>query len=268
MSVHLYCMLPRGSGDSGSVPDGLSGIDGAPIRALLVNGVEAWISDVHPPRAMPTEGAKGQQLISGVKAHDAVVESALDIGATPVPARFGQRFNDDDACRVALEQRVEPVSRVLTALQGLIEMTLLVTPSTRRMLRDLEPAFAGGGGSEPDEFEHSPLGPGRTYLESLRAKGAAVSEMRGALSRLAERIAVAVAVFVRRSAEHEAVTRMPMLTLSHLIERGAADAYRATAAAVPTGQELRVLVIGPRAPYSFCALPNTAAGSHGMNLAD
>jgi hypothetical protein len=261
-------MLPRGSGTSGSVPNGLSGIEGAPIRALLVRGLEAWVSDVQPPRTLPTQGAKEQQLISGVKAHDAVVETALDMGATPVPARFGQRFDDDDACRVALEQRVEPVSRVLTALQGLIEMTLLVTPSTRRMLRDLEPVFVGAVESEPDEFEHAPLGPGRAYLEFLRAKGSAVGEMRGALSRLAERITSAVGVFVRSSAKHESVTRMPMVTLSHLIERGAADAYRATATAVPTGQELRVLVIGPRAPYSFCALPNTAHGSHGMNLAD
>src|SRR5262245_43601439 len=115
MAVHLYCMLPRGGRDSGSVPIGLSGIDGAPIRALVVNGVEAWVSDVDPPRAIPTEGAKGQKLINGVKAHDAVVEAALDTGATPVPARFGQRFDDDDACRVVLERRVEPVSRVLAA---------------------------------------------------------------------------------------------------------------------------------------------------------
>jgi hypothetical protein len=157
---------------------------------------------------------------------------------------------------------------VLTALQGFIEMTLLVTPSTRRMLSDLEPAFAGAGVPEPDAFEHAPLGPGRAYLEFLRSKGAAVSELRGALTRLAERITAAVDAFVRKSAQHASVTRMPMLTLSHLIERGAADAYRATATAVPTGRELRVIVIGPRAPYSFCALPNGANGSHGMNLAD
>jgi hypothetical protein len=260
-------MLPRGSGDGGSVPSGLSGIDGAPVRALLVNGLEVWVSDVPPPRPVPIPGVKKQQLISGVKAHDSVVETALDMGATPVPARFGQRFDDDDACRVALEQRVEPVSRVLGALQGFIEMTLLVTPSTRRMLRDLEPALTGGAEPEPDAFEHAPLGPGRAYLDLLRAKGGAMGEMRGAVARLAERISAAVGAFVRRSAEHQSVTRMPMLTLSHLIERGAADAYRTAAIAVPTGQELRVLVIGPRAPYSFCALPDGARGSHGMNLA-
>jgi hypothetical protein len=268
MSVHLYCMLPRGSGDEGSVPDGLSGIEGAPVRALLVDGLEAWVSDVHPGPADAMPGIKGQSLIGGVKAHDTVVETALTIGPTPVPARFGQRFDDDDACRDALERRAEPVSRVLTTLQGLIEMTLLVTPSTRRMLRDLQPVLAGADSTEPDAFEHAAHGPGRAYLESLRAKSAAGGEMRSAVMRLAERISSAVASLVRRSAEHESVTRLPLLTLSHLIERSAADAYRAAALGVPTGTELRVLVIGPRAPYSFCALHAGTAGSHGMNLAD
>ena len=268
MPVHLYCMLPRGSGDVGSVPRGLSGIDGAPVRALLVNSLEAWVSDVPPGRAVPSENVKAHHLIDGVKAHDSVVETALNMGTTPVPARFGQRFDDDDACRRTLEDRAEPVSRILAALQGFIEMTLLVTPSTRRMLRDLEPALTSDVIAEPDEFEHAPAGPGRVYLESLRAKGAAVSEMRAAVTRLAERISAAVASLVRRSAEHQSVTRLPMLTVSHLIERSAADAYRAAAVAVPTGGELRVLVIGPRAPYSFCALRKGGSGAHGMNLAD
>ena len=268
MTVHLYCMLPRGHEAAGSVPPGLRGIDDAPVRALLVNGVEAWVSDVHTASAS-TPITRGQPLIDGVKAHDAVVETALGAGTTPVPARFGQRFNDDMACRAALESRVGPVSNVLTALQGFIEMTLLVTPSTRRMLRDLEPALAEErSGVEPDAFEHSSIGPGRAYLETLREKGDAMSEMRSALSRLAERITTAVGSLVRRSAEHQSVTRMPMLTLSHLIERSATDAYRAAAAAVPTGAELRVLVIGPRAPYSFCALRAGTIGAHGMNLAD
>jgi hypothetical protein len=268
MTVHRYCRLPRGSGATGSVPPGLRGIDGAPVRALLVNGLEAWVSDV-PRAAVSSSATRGQPLIDGVKAHDAVVESALDMGTTPVPARFGQRFDDELACRTTLESRAEPVSRVLAALQGFIEMTLLVTPSTRRMLRDLEPALTAERiDVEPDAFEHAPLGPGRAYLDSLRAKGAAVSDMRAALTRLGERITGAVGSLVRRSAEHQSVTRLPMLTLSHLIERSAADTYRAVAAAVPTGAELRVLVIGPRAPYSFCALRGDAIGTHGMNLAD
>lgn len=261
-------MLPRGSGHAGSVPHGLSGIDGAPVRALLVSELEAWVSDVEPARPAPTDELKTEQLIIGVKAHDLVVETALDTGTTPVPARFGQRFNDDDACRVALEERVEPVSAVLSALQGFVEMTLLVTPSTRRMLRDLEPALTGVGVPDPDAFEHADQGPGRAYLEFLRARGAAVGELRDALSQLAEQISAALVAFVRRSVEHVSVTRMPMLTLSHLVERDAAEAYRATAEAVPTGREVRVLIIGPRAPYSFCAFPNGANGSHGMNLAD
>ena len=59
-----------------------------------------------------------------------------------------------------------------------------------------------------------------------------------------------------------------MLTVSHLIPRETAEAYRERAVAVPTGGELRLLIIGPRAPYSFSALRGDSNGAHGMNLAD
>jgi len=37
---------------------------------------------------------------------------------------------------------------------------------------------------------------------------------------------------------------------------------------VERGREFQFLVIGPRAPYSFCALRADTGGLHGMNLAD
>ncbi|HET7135278.1 MAG TPA: GvpL/GvpF family gas vesicle protein, partial [Casimicrobiaceae bacterium] len=83
MSTHLYCVLPE---DAPEVPGGLMGVDGGEVRALPVNGLVAWVSDVE--RNVPVS-------IDGVKAHDAVVEAALGLGATPLPARFGQRFAGD-----------------------------------------------------------------------------------------------------------------------------------------------------------------------------
>ncbi len=84
----------------------------------------------------------GARIVDGVRDHDAVVEAALDTGTTPVPARFGQRFDSDDACREALRNRAASVESVLADVQGSIEMTLIITPSTRRMIRDLEPVLA------------------------------------------------------------------------------------------------------------------------------
>jgi hypothetical protein len=107
-------------------------VEGERVRALPVNGLVAWVSDV--ARGVPV-------TVDGVKAHDAVVEAALETGSTPVPARFGQRFDDDEACRAALNSRGPTVETLLATMQGLVEMTLLITPSTRRMIRDLEPVI-------------------------------------------------------------------------------------------------------------------------------
>ena len=74
------------------------------VRALPVDGIVAWVSDVE--RGVPVS-------IDGVRAHDAVVEAALETGATPVPARFGQRFDNDDACRAALASRAASVETLL-----------------------------------------------------------------------------------------------------------------------------------------------------------
>src|SRR5262245_60128268 len=124
MTTHLYCVLPHAM--RAAIPAGLSGLAGARVRALPVDGLVAWVSDV--AREMPVS-------LDGVHAHDAVVEAALETGSTPVPARFGQRFDDDDACRAALANRSMSVESLLADVQGFVEMTLIITPSTRRMLR-------------------------------------------------------------------------------------------------------------------------------------
>ena len=265
--VHLYCILPQAA--RAAIPPGLIGIAGARVRALALDRVVAWVSDLARGPAAAVTGINGHDALDGIKAHDAVVEAALSTGSTPVPARFGQRFENDDACRGALARRAEAVTSLVSAVQGFVEMTLLVTPSTRRMLRDLEPVVRTlRDRSEPESFEPSGGGAGRAYLDSLRARDRSTRDVRIAAEALAARVSSAVAALVTRSAEHQAVTRLPMLTVSHLIRREGAATYRDTAVGVPTGGELRLLVIGPRAPYSFCALSADNSGSHGMNLAD
>src|SRR5438477_9826077 len=175
MSVHLYCVLPEGD-----VPEGLIGLEGAAVRPLLIDGVVAWVSDV--PRELRVS-------VEGVKEHDHVVEAALATGRTPVPARFGQRFDDDRSCGEALTRRLAPIKTLIDRLQGYAEMTLLVTPSTRRMLRDLEP---DGGASDRN------AGPGRRYLESLRAKQAGAGSIDEFASEMLDLVAAAVASLVLR----------------------------------------------------------------------
>jgi gas vesicle protein GvpL/GvpF len=249
MSTHLYCVLPHAM--RASIPAGLSGLAGARVRALPVEGIVAWVSDV---------ARELRVSIEGVRAHDAVVEAALETGTTPVPARFGQRFKDDDACRAALSSRATSVESLLSTMQGFVEMTLIITPSTRRMLRDLQPVI-------PEMLEPPTRGAGRQYLETLQAREAATGAVRTAMDKVANALNAAAEPFVRRAAVHEQLTRLPFRTISHLIQREAIADYKRAVGDVPSDLEFRFLLIGPRAPYSFCALGDSG-GTHGMNLAD
>jgi hypothetical protein len=242
-------VLPRAVG--AEVPADLAGIDGEPVRSIDAGSLAAWVSDVN---------AMASISIDGVRAHDSVVEAALETGATPVPARYGQRFDNDDACRAALAIRATPIEALLANVAGQVEMTLILTPSTKRMVRDLEPLL-------PEMLEENTPGPGRQYLETLRAREAKTNTIRRAMDGLAARIAEASTRFVRRQAMHEQMTQLPLRTMSHLISREVVEQYKEVVGAVRTGTEFRFIMIGPRAPYSFCAL-GAGGGPHGMKLAD
>jgi len=250
MSTHLYCVLPQAQ--RASLPAGLDGIAGARVRVLPVDGIIAWVSDVE--RGVPIS-------IDGVKAHDAVVEAALETGSTPVPARFGQRFESDEACRNALVRQAPSVESLLSTIQGFVEMTLILTPSTKRMIRDLEPVL-------PEMVSADEPGIGRKYLDTLRAREAKTNEVRYALDTLAERLTESVGGYVKEAASQENLSRSPFRTISHLISREHVMAYQTALRAVHPTSEFRFLVIGPRAPYSFCSLGTGDSGSHGMKLAD
>jgi hypothetical protein len=248
MTTHLYCVLPHEF--RGVVPTGLSGVAGARVRALPVDDLVAWVSDAERGRPVSIEG---------IRAHNDVVEAAMETGSTPVPARYGQRFDNDDACRAALASRSPSVKQLLDTMQGFVEMTVLVTPSTMRMVRDLEPVI-------PEMLDSPGAGPGRRYLDTLRKREARTGEISQATDDIAERLDAAAAQFVERTLSHQTVTPMPLRTISHLVRREDVAAYRDAIERVNSSGDYRLLLIGPRAPYSFSALGSEPGGAHGMNL--
>jgi hypothetical protein len=247
MSTHLYCILPPTS--LAALPSGLTGIDGATVRALEVDRLVAWVSDVEPRPSM----------LSGVREHDNVVEAALATGATPVPARFGQQFADDDACVAEIARQATPVASLLAAVQGFVEMTLILAPSTKRMVNELVPLL-------PEMVDEEP-GVGRRYLETLRARETATGTVRQALDALGKRLSDAVDGLVRSVSVQENLAKMPFRAISHLVERELVDRYRDAARAVHPTSDYRFLIVGPRAPYSFSAISSTG-GAYGLRLAD
>lgn len=256
MTTHLYCLLPAASG---MLPPGITGIDGAAVRALEVGEMVAWVSTTEPRPEIVQNVAAGAAL-AGIREHDAVVELALSTGVTPLPARFGQRFRDDDACAAEIGRKANAILALLLAVQGLVEMTLILTPSTKRVVADLIPVLPEMVGEEP--------GVGRRYLDALKTREAATGAVRQALDALAQRLSEASDGFVQRVSVHENLAKMPMRAISHLVSRDVIDRYRDALEAVHPTTDYRFLVVGPRAPYSFASLSaSDGGGSHGLRLA-
>ena len=246
--THLYCVLPHHLGEN--IPAGVTGVAGSTVRALTLRNMVAWVSD----------GVRSAGSIDAIRAHNDVVEAAMTTGSTPIPVRYGQRFENDQACVDALIGRGPCVEALLTALQGCVEMTILVTPSTRRMLDDLEPLV-------PEMFDPAGHGVGRQYLRTLRKREARSGAIHQASEAVTNAFAHAVAPFVIQTLEHQTTTPMPLRTVSHLILRSDIARYNAAVTAGPLARGIRLLVIGPRAPYAFCAFGAEPGGEHGMNLA-
>jgi gas vesicle protein GvpL/GvpF len=234
MVTYLYCVLapPR----TEALPPGLTGIAGAPVRAIVVPdraAIEAWVATIDEKILHVT----GSPLAKLALVHNEVVEAALATGRTPLPARFGTRFADDDALLHDVQGRHRGLLDRLQHVAEAIEMSVLVVPTGHG-----RKALAGRTRDEP--------GPGRRYLESIRERTRSEElRYRGANS-VADRVSEAVSRFARGEVRS---TSSSVLSLAHLVWLGDVTAYRRTLSELDVGSEFRIIVGGPRAPYTFAA---------------
>ncbi len=227
MAIYLYCVLRA----TREPPPSLLGIDGAPVRAIDVSRLGAWVSDAVAAPIVPSPGR--------AREHDRVVRAALE-SETPLPARFGQVVAGEDELRAALSERRDVLEAALKRVEGTVEMTvrmLVPVPSE-------PPEKAAVGGQGPRS--------GRHYLEQVAALQ---REERNVLARsglIRDRVHSAVRDLVRAQSFAGAVAGSTLATLSHLVPRERVDAYRS---ALQTLREedpaLAIMVSGPWAPYSF-----------------
>jgi hypothetical protein len=227
MTVYLYCLVTAGIEPSES---GVAGLAGAPVRTVVAGPVGAWVSDL--PAAV---SAATPEL---VREHDAVVRAAMAI-ETPIPARFGQVFGDDDAVRRSLDERRGPTLRALERVCGAVEMTV-------RVLLDV---CGLGPAEEP------PMASGRAYLAWLRERTRSEEAVLRQADFLQGRLSQAVRGVVREEARTPVLPSSRSLTVSHLVARDAVAQYRlALRAFVDSELRPRVMISGPWAPYSFAEL--------------
>lgn len=196
---------------------GSSAAPPADVRVVDTPTALAWVSDVAEPRLSRDARDAARATI----AHDRVIGSALQQGVTPMPASLADPYGDDADLRADVAAHASGIQLAFPAIAGMIEMTTIIA------VLDTPPAA-----DAPAR--------GTAYLEQIRsapARAAAVADRMSAA--MNERFADS-----RRRGEGARVS------LSHMMPRSAIDLYRTIALGF-AGDGYRIVVDGPRAPYSF-----------------
>ncbi|HEY2376622.1 MAG TPA: GvpL/GvpF family gas vesicle protein [Gemmatimonadaceae bacterium] len=235
MATYLYCVLAPPKTED--FPTGLTGIAGAAVRAITTRagaGLEAWVATVDESKLR----ASGSALARLALLHNEVIEAALATRRTPLPTRFGSCFADDEACLADLSAREDELFERLERVADAIEMSVLLVP-----IEGAVPWPAAlPRGEEPSA--------GRRYLEVVRERTRAADERRAAADALTDRVTVAVSEVARD--ERRSLSKEPV-AIAHLVRRADLEHYRRALAGVNAGPSLRIVVAGPRAPYSFAS---------------
>jgi hypothetical protein len=190
------------------------------IRVVDATIALAWVSDTHQAKLSRDARDAARATVE----HDRVIGSAIAQGVTPIPASLADPYDDDASMLADLSRREKEIELAFEMVAGKVEMTTIIA------LNDVAPA------------EDAP-GRGTAYLEQIRSAPARAAS-------IADRIANSQhAEFgeARRRGERGNVA------LSHLIPRDRIDRYR-TLTLAQSGRGYRIVVDGPRAPYSFALL--------------
>ena len=187
------------------------------VRALEAGGVLAWVADAESDKL----SRDVRDATRATLEHDRVVGAALVQSVTPVPALLADPYEDDVTASADIASNSAEIEAALDRVHGMVEMTVIIAVS------DSPPP--------PDA-----PGRGRAYLEQLRS-----TPDRAAT--IADRVAAELRGIAGESRRRVEGGRVG---LSHLILRTRVDDYRRLAQS-QVGSGYRIVIDGPRAPYSF-----------------
>lgn len=233
MTLLGYCV--RRAGDAG--PDAaIRGVNGAEVRVLEHRDVGIWISPAGADDPTPEH----------LREYDQVVRVALRT-ATPLPLRFGARFESEADVEGVLDSRRDDFLAALERVAGRVEVgiTLLWDEEAERARIVLE---------NPELRDpESPPASGRDYLEARRRTAAVDERMRSR----AEGILLRAEHLLLGEADVSAVRRVQprsgvAASLALLVGRNMLGEYRRRVAEARVAlPEVCLAVSGPWAPYSF-----------------
>jgi hypothetical protein len=196
--------------------------------------LEAWVATVDDTALR----VGGRALAALALVHDQVVSAALASGRTPLPARFGSLFSDDASCIRMLGTRAPQLHATLSRLAGTIEMSVILALPHMKLAE--RPA------SLPARNESSA---GRRYLEFVRERTQHVEQVQAAIEAVIAQLRRAVHAIALQ--EERGRAAQGITSIAHLVRREDEARYRDALQSFERRNDVRAVVAGPRAPYSF-----------------
>lgn len=225
MGAHIYCIVARGKQPAGD----LAGIAGARVAAAHGARLGVWYSE-HD--AAPAADALA------VRAHHAVVQSAMTRTFTPVPVRFGQYFASVEP---ALEQIFAEEAKWLEQLARFARCA------------EFGVRIEADSGAETARDVHPTRGSGTAYMAALARRHAEAQRRRAEGDAIAMRVHAALTGIVV-VAKVEIPVAGGLVNLAHLVAREREGHYHAALDEIRRSRpDLRFGFSGPWPPYSFVA---------------
>jgi hypothetical protein len=224
VGLYLYCVVPPGH----RVPEGLKGLNDSAVEEFRAGELAVWVSRIEKP----------DPGVEAIRGHNAVVEAGVTEEVTPVPLRFGQWLDDEAALQPALLEKADAYQARLRQFAGCLEFGL----------RLLDPAWPQGA----QVVQPTSATSGIEYMRALQESSRLAEKKHSQAEEVRARISELLGEYVREERVEDARTAHAVLTLSHLVARAHFEAYRERAREIrQLFPELRMLLSGPWAPYSF-----------------
>lgn len=236
MAVYIYSVIGK---QHPAHVDELSGVGDPPaaLRVVAAGTLCAVVSD-----APDNLRAKRRDL--GAHQH---VQDALMADGTVLPLRFGLMAPDDEAVRLALEQRADEYTDRLRALDGCTEYNLKASQEEETLLRQILES-SGEARRLNDDIRSGAAGP----EAPVRLGEMVAAEVRARQEALAAGVVEALRPFARDLSQSPP-TGDDFVSVSFLVPADQEELFLATQLSVANqmGDDLDFRLTGPLPPYSF-----------------
>ncbi len=237
---YLYCL----SDDlAPGVLDETRGVAGGALSLIEVEGIRAVVSEFNETKIAVNR--------ENVWAHERVVSRVLQ-ETTPLPFRFGT-LADAKRLESYISSQKSNLLRSLDRVRGAVEMSVKIIWK--------EAGTTAESDQQPSLASPSPgvttAGEGTRFLLQKRSKIIGDDEAKTRSDELRDWLEEHLKEIARDASMEVRPTDSMVISASHLVGRENVSAYRQLMDAARSSKpELRFLISGPWAPYSFSDLPS------------